>query len=213
MSLGAAQIDRYSRQIILPEVGGRGQERLLGARVLLAGHDDAAVATATLLGRAGVGTLHLVAGPASLPELSPDCRVERIADGVPVPDADVFVDVRGGSTAALGREAARHRRPLVLAVDEQMERRAGGRPLLDGRAHPGLVGEHEVERAGHSGGAGRPAEERPVVANGRVEHGTAGRELELERSRMDSRSHGSALQSAQPLPTSATALPPPTSTR
>ena len=100
-----------------------------------------------------------------------------------------------------------------LAVDEQMERRAGGRPLLDGRAHPGLVGEHEVERAGHSGGAGRPAEERPVVANGRVEHGTAGRELELERSRMDSRSHVSALQSAQPLPTSATALPPPTSTR
>jgi len=116
MSLGAAQIDRYSRQIILPEVGGRGQERLLGARVLLAGHDDAAVATATLLGRAGVGTLHLVAGPASLPELSPDCRVERIADGVPVPDADVFVDLRCGSTAALGREAARHRRPLVLAV-------------------------------------------------------------------------------------------------
>jgi hypothetical protein len=49
-----AQVERWSRQIVLPEVGARGQERLLGARVALVG--DGTVA-ADLLARAGVGTV------------------------------------------------------------------------------------------------------------------------------------------------------------
>ena len=57
MTLTDEQVERYSRQILLPEVGGRGQARLLGARVALAGSDEAAGVAATLLGRAGVGTL------------------------------------------------------------------------------------------------------------------------------------------------------------
>src|SRR5437763_1961527 len=65
MSLTDEQIDRYSRQIILPEVGGRGQERLLAARVLVAGDDAAADAAVTLLGRAGGGTLDLAGGTAA----------------------------------------------------------------------------------------------------------------------------------------------------
>jgi len=40
-----AQIERYGRQIILPEVGGRGQERLLAARVAVAGAGPAATAS------------------------------------------------------------------------------------------------------------------------------------------------------------------------
>ena len=55
-----AQVERYSRQIILPEVGARGQERLLAARVAVHG-DGAAAATATTL-LAGAG-LTLVGGP------------------------------------------------------------------------------------------------------------------------------------------------------
>ena len=38
MPLTDAQIDRYSRQIILPEVGGRGQERLLARCVEVIGN-------------------------------------------------------------------------------------------------------------------------------------------------------------------------------
>ena len=55
MTLSDDQVERYSRQILLPEVGGRGQERLLAARVVLRG--DAAVASfaADLLAAAGVG--------------------------------------------------------------------------------------------------------------------------------------------------------------
>jgi molybdopterin/thiamine biosynthesis adenylyltransferase len=51
-------LERFSRQILLPEVGGRGQERLLAARVALAG--DAGGRVADLLRRAGVGR---VCGP------------------------------------------------------------------------------------------------------------------------------------------------------
>ena len=112
------QIDRYSRQVILPEVGGRGQVRLLTARVLLAGGDEAARSAATLLGRAGVGALDLLDGPAALPELSPDCRLTRHAGGAPLPDAAVMLDLTGdpASAATLGRHAARAGRPFVIGV-------------------------------------------------------------------------------------------------
>jgi hypothetical protein len=51
--LSDAQIDRYSRQILLPEVGGRGQERLLAARVRVDGNGAAAELAALLVGRGG----------------------------------------------------------------------------------------------------------------------------------------------------------------
>lgn len=56
--LSEAQIERYSRQIILPQLGGKGQETLLQARVLVNG---GALQTTTLLylAAAGVGTIGL----------------------------------------------------------------------------------------------------------------------------------------------------------
>jgi adenylyltransferase/sulfurtransferase len=56
--LSEAQIERYSRQIILPQLGGKGQETLLRARVLVNG---GALQTTTLLylAAAGVGTIGL----------------------------------------------------------------------------------------------------------------------------------------------------------
>jgi len=53
--LSDAAIERYSRQILLPEVGGRGQERLGSTRVIVSGGDAAAAFATALLGAAGVG--------------------------------------------------------------------------------------------------------------------------------------------------------------
>jgi|GEM_PF-1075509 len=55
MILSDAAIERFSRQILLPEVGGRGQARLLTARVRALGSDHAATVARELLARAGVG--------------------------------------------------------------------------------------------------------------------------------------------------------------
>jgi hypothetical protein len=63
--LSEAEIERYSRQIILPEVGGRGQVRWLAARATVGGAGDAARVAATLLERAGVGRVERVAGDTS----------------------------------------------------------------------------------------------------------------------------------------------------
>lgn len=59
MPLSDSQIERYCRQIVLPEIGSRGQERLLDAVVSIFGEDDAALVCATYLAAAGIGRLAL----------------------------------------------------------------------------------------------------------------------------------------------------------
>ncbi len=54
------QIERYSRQIILPEVGGLGQRKLLSARVLLIGAGGLGSPTGLYLAAAGIGHIGVV---------------------------------------------------------------------------------------------------------------------------------------------------------
>jgi len=56
------QIKRYSRHIILPEVGGKGQKKLLDSRVLIIGAGGLGSPAALYLAAAGVGTIGLIDG-------------------------------------------------------------------------------------------------------------------------------------------------------
>ena len=52
--------DRYQRQMLIPEIGADGQDRLSKARVLIAGCGALGCTIADLLARAGVGHLRIV---------------------------------------------------------------------------------------------------------------------------------------------------------
>ena len=60
MDFSEDQIYRYARHIILPEVGGEGQKKLLGAKVLLIGAGGLGSPVALYLAAAGVGTIGIV---------------------------------------------------------------------------------------------------------------------------------------------------------
>jgi len=59
-TLTPAQLERYSRHILLPEVGERGQEKLLKGRVLLLGAGGLGAPSSLYLAAAGVGTIGVV---------------------------------------------------------------------------------------------------------------------------------------------------------
>lgn len=126
--LGNAQIERYSRQIILPEVGGRGQQILLGARVAILGWSRAAWITSLYLTAAGIGRLdvHATAAEPSSDELrhlgdlnaDTDVRRREPAQGVPEHGAadlaQVLIEASGARTQLLAANATALLRGLPL---------------------------------------------------------------------------------------------------
>lgn len=60
MNFSEEQIERYSRHIILSEVGPEGQEKILSGRVLIIGAGGLGAPAAMYLAAAGVGTMGLV---------------------------------------------------------------------------------------------------------------------------------------------------------
>jgi len=62
MSLTDEQIQRYSRHILLPEIGGKGQKRITQAKVLIVGAGGLGSPAALYLAAAGVGTLGIIDG-------------------------------------------------------------------------------------------------------------------------------------------------------
>ena len=62
MSLTEEQVERYSRHILLQDVGGVGQEKILNSKVLIIGAGGLGAPAALYLAAAGVGTLGIIDG-------------------------------------------------------------------------------------------------------------------------------------------------------
>ena len=60
MDFSEDQIQRYARHILLPEVGGEGQARLLDSKVLVIGAGGLGSPALLYLAAAGVGTIGIV---------------------------------------------------------------------------------------------------------------------------------------------------------
>jgi adenylyltransferase/sulfurtransferase len=118
MALSDAQVERYARHLILREIGGAGQQTLLGARVLVIGAGGLGAPLISYLAAAGVGTIGIVdddnvalsnlqrqiihstadvgrpkvdSAAESVAALNPDVRVERHATRLVAANALDFV--------------------------------------------------------------------------------------------------------------------------
>merc|ERR1712078_203614 len=60
LRLNKSQIERFSRQIILKNIGAKGQEKILNSKVLIIGMGGLGCPVAEFLTRAGIGTLGII---------------------------------------------------------------------------------------------------------------------------------------------------------
>lgn len=95
MSLGDDQLDRYARHIVLREIGGEGQQRLLAATVAIVGAGGIGTPAIQYLAAAGVGTLRVIDDD----EVSLDNLQRQILFGT----ADVGRDKADVAGEAIGR--------------------------------------------------------------------------------------------------------------
>ncbi len=107
MILTDAQIDRYSRQIIVPHIGGRGQERLLATRMLIAGDARDIESLLAYLVGAGIGAIdvRMSRDQAGFSEKIADIR--KLNPDVSVAIADESKGRADLALVIIGSEAAR----------------------------------------------------------------------------------------------------------
>jgi adenylyltransferase/sulfurtransferase len=143
LSLTEAQIQRYSRHVLLPEVGGLGQKRLLESSALIAftpeGEGAAAVAAAYLVagGLGGVGWCPVSPGESSVPG-----SIAGLADlydsaGPAASAVALNPDVRFEIVAPSEMASARHDLLILSGRGEALDRAAArfgerGKPVLRG---------------------------------------------------------------------------------
>jgi rhodanese-related sulfurtransferase len=192
VELTAAQLDRYSRHLLLPEVGEKGQKRLLEARVLLLGAGGLGSPAALYLAAAGVGTLGLVdndtvdasnlqrqilhgtdrvgtakvdSAEVTLTNLNPDVKILKFKERLPLP---------------LSRAAARTPRA------ELRRGWCAGDPPRRGGLHPGHRGDQDHPRTRGALGRSPPHLRLPEDA---VPHPQAAPRSELPALRRAPRDH------------------------
>jgi len=126
-ALTAEQRDRYSRHLLLPEVGSEGQEKLLDAKVLLLGAGGLGSPAALYLAAAGVGTLGIIDDDTvDLSNLQR--QVIHTSDRVGVPKVDSAEE----TIRALNHDVTVQKYPVRLGADNIMDILPGYDIIVDG---------------------------------------------------------------------------------
>ena len=126
-TLTTEQRDRYSRHLLIPEIGAEGQQKLLDARVLLLGAGGLGSPTALYLAAAGVGTLGIVDDDeVDLSNLQRQVIHDTSRIGVPK------VDSAEESIRALNPDVQVVKYPVRLNAETSMESIQGWDVIVDG---------------------------------------------------------------------------------
>ena len=116
MDFTDAQIQRYARHIILPEIGGTGQARLLKSRVLVVGAGGLGAPLLLYLAAAGVGTIGVIDDDTvDLSNLQRQVIHDTAAIGVPK------VDSAAVRIAAVNPDVTVDRHPARLTADNALD--------------------------------------------------------------------------------------------
>ena len=127
MTLSDAQLDRYARHIVLKEIGGEGQRKLLAARIAVVGAGGIGAPAIQYLAAAGIGLLKVIDDDAvSLDNLQRQVLFGTADIGAPK------VDVARAAVARLNPEVRFAPIPARLTANNVGELLAGVALVLDG---------------------------------------------------------------------------------
>lgn len=125
--LSAAELDRYARHIVLPQIGGAGQARLKAAHVAIIGAGGIGCPAIQYLAAAGIGTLTIIDD--DVVELSNLQRQILFAD------ADVGAakaDVAAAAARRINPHISVHAKPIRMGAHNAAALLAGADLVVDG---------------------------------------------------------------------------------